>query len=161
MKINKLAAFVFILSVFVFIGCKTETKSTDDTKTITSLASAETVSLNISGMTCELGCAKTIESKLAKKEGVLDAKVVFKDSIATIKFDGNKTNTPDLIAFVDCIADYTYKAKKVCAKACAKNCCKTSEKKACSGDCKKDCCMAKLDEKKACAEGCKKDCCTV
>ena len=47
----------------------------------------QNISLAISGMTCEIGCAKTIQSKLSKKEGVLNANVIFKDSIATIEFE--------------------------------------------------------------------------
>ena len=77
----------------------------------------ETVSLNISGMTCEIGCAKTIQSKLSKKEGVASAKVVFTDSIATINFDANKTSTEDLTAFINGIAGGDlYKASKIATK---------------------------------------------
>ena len=54
----------------------------------------ETVSLAISGMTCQIGCAKAIQSKLSKKEGVADVVVVFTDSIATITFDSNKKAAP-------------------------------------------------------------------
>lgn len=77
-------------------------------------AKQETATLAISGMTCEIGCAKTIASKLSKKEGVVTAAVVFKDSIATITYDANKLNTNDLITFVNGIADgKTYKASEV------------------------------------------------
>jgi len=82
----------------VIAGCKKEEK-----QAAYPVEKAQ-VALNISGMTCEIGCAKTIQSKLSKKEGVLDAKVVFADSIATIEFDANKTSEKDLIAFVDGIA---------------------------------------------------------
>ncbi len=65
----------------------------------------ESISLAISGMTCEIGCAKTIQSKLSKKVGVTEAKVVFKDSLATIKFNVNRTSAEDLRSFIDGIAD--------------------------------------------------------
>lgn len=106
----------------------------------------EQVALAISGMTCEIGCAKTIESKLSKKEGVLAAKVVFKDSIATIEYDANKTSKKDLIAFVDGIAGGDlYKASETDSKAhsCTKECkeiCELAEKKECKKDCKMPCC---------------------
>ena len=64
----------------------------------------ESVSIHISGMTCEIGCAKTIESKLSKKEGVASAKVVFTDSIAEVEFDRTKTSSVDLINFINGIA---------------------------------------------------------
>jgi copper chaperone CopZ len=109
------------------------------------------VALAISGMTCEIGCAKTIQSKLSKKEGVLDAKVVFADSIATIEFDANKTSEKDLIAFVNGIAGGDlYKAsinKKEahsCTEKCEKECDnKTATKMECKKDCKMACCADK------------------
>ncbi|EAR13687.1 P-type copper-transporting ATPase [Polaribacter irgensii 23-P] len=81
------------IACFVLTGCK-ENK----------VPKKEKVSLAISGMTCEIGCAKTIQAKLSKKEGVLDAKVVFKDSIATIDFDANTTSKKELIGYINGIA---------------------------------------------------------
>ena len=85
--------FAIAIACFMITGCK-ENKE----------VKKENISLAISGMTCEIGCAKIIQSKLSKKEGVLAAKVVFIDSIATIEFDGNTTSKKDLITFVDGIA---------------------------------------------------------
>ena len=112
-------SIVLVITIFTFsiISCKnTEGKSeTTKTKTeVATIAKMETISLNISGMTCEIGCAKTIQSKLSKKEGVASAKVVFTDSIATINFDANKTSTEDLTAFINGIAGGDlYKASKI------------------------------------------------
>ncbi len=147
MKVFKIVFALFLLS-FVTIACSTEAKK-DKTKEVptTQIAHAETLALNVSGMSCEIGCAKTIESKLAKKEGVLDAKVVFNDSIATIKYDGDKLQKADLISFVESIGDgETYKASE-------------SSKKECKAGSKEDCCKDKGD-KKACNESTKKECCT-
>ena len=85
--------FAIAIACFMITGCK-ENKE----------VKKENISLAISGMTCEIGCAKIIQSKLYKKEGVIAAKVVFTDSIATIEFDGNATSKKDLITFVDGIA---------------------------------------------------------
>jgi mercuric ion binding protein len=93
MMTTKKIIFSIAIAFTILIGCKENTE-----------IKKETVSLAISGMTCEIGCAKIIQSKLSKKEGVLAAKVVFTDSIATIAFDGNTTSKKDLIAFVDGIA---------------------------------------------------------
>jgi len=93
MKVKKLI-YAIAIACFILTGCKNEVK---EVKT-------ENLSLAISGMTCEIGCAKTIQSKLSKKEGVLNAKVIFNDSIANIQFDANTTSKKELIAFVDGIA---------------------------------------------------------
>lgn len=102
MKVQKIL-FSIAIACFMLTSCKNETKK-EVVKTETIAANPQNVSLAISGMTCEIGCAKIIQSKLSKKEGVLDATVIFKDSIATIEFDANKVSKKDLISFVDGIA---------------------------------------------------------
>lgn len=105
---NKKAIFLLLaISALLIISCSVndENGKTKDLKSdVPRMAKMETVSLAISGMTCEIGCAKTIQSKLSKKEGVADAIVVFTDSIATITFDSNKTSTEDLSSFITGIA---------------------------------------------------------
>ncbi len=151
MKISKIGCTLLLMS-FVMFSCEINLKDkTKEAKEI-SIAKAEVISLNLSGMSCELGCAKTIESKLAKKEGVIEAKIIFSDSLATIKYDINKTNKTDLIAFVEDIGNssgHTYKVTE-------------SDKKVCSSNCKKECCTMDRNEteKKSCTKDCKKECCT-
>lgn len=179
MKTKKIL-FSFAIACFVLISCKNEAK-----KEVLPVQK-QNVSLAISGMTCEIGCAKTIQSKLSKKEGVLDAKVIFTDSIANIEFDANTTSKEDLVAFVNGIAggdlykatetstkahSCSEKCKNACKdnEACKKNCkekCehKTASKKECTEKCeakdgKKACCTADKDGKMTCKEDCKMACC--
>ena len=117
---NKKAIFLLLaISATLIISCSIndEKGKTKDLKSdVPRMAKMETVSLAISGMTCEIGCAKTIQSKLSKKEGVADAVVVFTDSIATITFNNNKTSTEDLSSFINGIAGgELYKASKITA----------------------------------------------
>jgi len=122
---TKKILFSVALAFFILIGCKSEAKK----ETLT--ANEQNVSLAISGMTCEIGCAKTIQSKLSKKEGVLNAKVIFKDSVASVAFDANKTSKKELIAFVDGIAGgELYKASENLKSCKGKNkaCCATKTK---------------------------------
>ena len=141
MKIQKII-YTIAIACFVLTGCKEETKE----------VKKEKVSLAISGMTCEIGCAKTIQSKLSKKEGVLDAKVVFTDSIANIEFDANKTSKKELIAFVSGIAGgELYKASESSNKAhvCSDECKEKCDMKAEKMESKEDCTMACCKDKKA------------
>ena len=62
------------------------------------------ISLDIEGMTCEIGCAKTIESKLSKTEGVTVVSVSFDDKKGIVEYDANKTNESKLVAVVQEIA---------------------------------------------------------
>ena len=116
MKVKHLI-YIFTITCLSLFSCKNDGKAKADSTETQKEAIAvntQTVSLNISGMTCEIGCAKTIQSKLAKKEGVSSAKVVYADNMATIEFDANKTSTKDLIAFVDGIAGGDlYKASEI------------------------------------------------
>ena len=105
---NKKAIFLLLVfSATLILSCSIngEKGDTKDLKSdVLQMAKMETISLAISGMTCEIGCAKTIQSKLSKKEGVADAIVVFTDSIATITFDSNKTSAENLSSFITGIA---------------------------------------------------------
>jgi len=163
MKVQKIL-FALAVIALVVVGCKKGPKKKDGKKPEkVELAdgNSENLALNISGMTCEIGCAKVIESKLAKQDGVLDAKVIFTDSLATIKYDPAKTNKASLMSFVEGIADNMYKVteteyKKTCDKSSKKACDKS--KKACDSEKKAECSSKK--SAKACGEGeCPKDCC--
>ena len=105
---NKKAIFLLLaISALLIISCSIndEKGKTKDLKSdVLQMAKMETVSLAISGMTCQIGCAKAIQSKLSKKEGVAAAVVVFTDSIATITFDSNKTSAENLSSFITGIA---------------------------------------------------------
>ena len=131
--------FAIVLACFIITGCK-ENKE----------VKKERIAFTISGMTCEIGCAKTIQSKLTKMEGVLAAKVVFTDSIATVEFDANTLSKKDLIAFVDGIAGgdlYTASEisnkKHTCSDACKTACKMMETKTSCKEDCYMDCCKDK------------------
>ena len=96
-----------ILSCLLIWSCSDESKklkSKNVKSGVLQMAKIQTVSFAVSGMTCEIGCAKTIQSKLSKKEGVTDAIVVFSDSTATVSFDSSKTSTTDISSFISGIA---------------------------------------------------------
>ena len=95
MKFLKLVIAIVIFTATVW-SCKNKTEP--QLKTIeveeaiaknkiaddATLAKAE---FNIEGMTCAMGCAKTIEKKLAKMEGVKYAKVDFDKKLAIVEYD--------------------------------------------------------------------------
>ena len=96
-----------ILTCLLIWSCSDEPKklkSKNVKSGVLQMAKIQTVSFAVSGMTCEIGCAKTIQSKLSKKEGVTDAIVVFSDSTATVSFDSSKTSTTDISSFISGIA---------------------------------------------------------
>lgn len=51
---------------------------------------------SIEGMTCEIGCAKSIEKKMAKMDGVKFAKVDFDKKLAMVEYDQAKVSPKSL-----------------------------------------------------------------
>ncbi|MFD1314076.1 heavy-metal-associated domain-containing protein [Namhaeicola litoreus] len=82
---------IFILSttfLLLFFSC---TKSDKEFKLSQKevVKEIKKVEVDIEGMTCEIGCAKLIESKLSKTEGVQLATVSFEQKKGVIEFDAN------------------------------------------------------------------------
>jgi len=110
-------------SGMLFVSCK-ETGSAAKTKTNDGVAVAEktsvsaekleTASFSIDGMTCSMGCAKTIEKELSETVGVQKATVDFDKKTATVEFDNSKQTPESLVKIVEATADgKTYKVSNV------------------------------------------------
>ncbi len=111
------------------------------------------VEFGIDGMTCAMGCAKTIEKKMAKMDGVKSAKVDFDKRLAMVEYDEAKVTPKSLEEAVAKVGEvYKVKDMKIVDSF-------GGEKKMSKEDCMKECCANKTEaEKKACAEDCKKNC---
>ena len=83
----------------IFVSCNNsdKLKSPDNAKE----ADVKTVQLEIKGMTCEIGCAKLIQSKLYKTDGVSFAEVHFADSSGVVSYDANRLSEKDLVEAVE------------------------------------------------------------
>ena len=68
------------------------------------VANFEKVSLKIDGMTCEIGCARTIQSKLSKADGVKFAKISFEEKSGMVEYDSNKISENQIVEIVEQIA---------------------------------------------------------
>lgn len=109
-----------IASTLLF-GCKdAATKPTagvNETKAKKEVAVAvkpETASFKIDGMTCAMGCAKTIETKLSKLDGVQKATVDFDKKEATVEFDATVQTPEKLTEAVETTGDgETYKVSEM------------------------------------------------
>lgn len=67
----------------------------------------------IEGMTCQMGCAKTIEKKIAKMEGVKSAVVDFDKRMAMVEYDNAKVTPTSLEEAVESVGDaYSVKDMK-------------------------------------------------
>ncbi len=59
------------------------------------------VKVDIKGMTCEIGCARLIQSKLYKADGVSFAKVSFEDSSGVVSFDQNRISQDEIKQIIE------------------------------------------------------------
>ncbi|MDG1849773.1 MAG: heavy metal-associated domain-containing protein [Flavobacteriales bacterium] len=179
---NKLVKFSLLLSVvFTVISCS---ESTAQSKKVTQeVSSSGKMLMNIEGMTCAMGCARSIEVELKNIDGVRDALVDFSSATASVSFDSAVTSGASLVDFVNSYRNGAFKAalipEKSCSTDCTKSCCAngkvcTAEQKAkckasgakccskdapksCAADCTKSCCDKK--EAKRCEASCTKSCC--
>jgi len=120
MKIQNSIIGLAVTTLF-FVSCKNNdkalvetTKKTDVKKEIAAVVKPETASFSIDGMTCAVGCAKTIEKQLSEMDGVQNAKVDFDKKVAIVNFDLDKLKSEDLVKAVESTGDgQTYKVSNI------------------------------------------------
>lgn len=104
-----------LLTSLLFVGCKDKTtKTASDSATDTNVphvkkeiaaTNLQTASFKIKGMTCAIGCAKTIQEELNGLEGVKIAAVNFEKESATVSFDKTLLSPAALTKVVEATAD--------------------------------------------------------
>ena len=122
MKIPQLLSALSFCGL-LFVGCKqtasapNEVAETATTKPTINPEKLETSTFTVEGMTCAIGCAKTIEKELSETPGVQKATVDFDKKLATVSFDNSIQNPDALIKLVEATADgKTYKVSNVVTK---------------------------------------------
>lgn len=112
------------LASLLFLGCKektaepvavaeTETAAPKVKKEIAA-ANVQTASFTVEGMTCAIGCAKTIEEELSGLDGVQKATVDFDKKLATVTFDKTVQTPEKLTEVVQATGDgKTYKVSNM------------------------------------------------
>lgn len=113
---NYIVALVTIFSIIV--GCKdTASKPAQENaaeKKEVVVQKPETATFKVDGMTCAIGCAKTIEEKLSKMDGVQNATVDFDKKEATVDFDAAILTSEKITKAVETIGDgETYKVSEM------------------------------------------------
>ena len=180
MKTLRNIMMIAMVALFA-MNCKNDVKpevktievetTSDDIQELDPNATYAKAEFTIDGMTCEIGCARTIQKKLTKMEGVKSATVDFDRKLAMVEYNDAKVTPTSLEETVTKVADI-YKVSDMktvevfstdsneIVQACNKDCCKgkTAEEKA---NCKEACCAktASADKEMACAKDCKKACC--
>jgi mercuric ion binding protein len=120
----KKSIVTLVLTSVLFVSCKEketnlvskETAETAAPKVKKEIASAnlQTASFSVEGMTCAVGCAKTIQEDLTGLDGVQKATVDFDTKLATVTFDKTVQTPEKLTKVVEAAADgKTYKVSNM------------------------------------------------
>jgi len=123
MKFTKIIATVAIAGL-VFVSCKKEEdkslavinaeKTAPKEQKVIAPENVQTASFTIDGMTCAVGCAKTIEQELSDLDGVEKATVDFDKKLATVTFDKTVQTPQNLTKVVQATGDgKTYKVSNI------------------------------------------------
>lgn len=97
--------FMILAGAAIFASC-------GENNSQKAIANAKT-DFGIEGMTCDAGCAKTIEATLNKLPGVSDCKVNFTGKRALVKFDSTQTSADHIIATLEQLNNGQYKVALV------------------------------------------------
>ena len=120
----KKSIVIVALATVLFTACKpksTEIVSNETTDTTTVIvkkeiaaANLQTASFSVEGMSCAVGCAKTIQEDLTKLDGVQEATVDFETKLAKVTFDKTVQTPEKLTKVVESVADgKTYKVSNM------------------------------------------------
>ncbi|WP_281323203.1 heavy-metal-associated domain-containing protein [Flavobacterium aestivum] len=114
---------IIALSSLIFASCKDNKANSETASTETATpkikkeiapANLQTASFTIEGMTCAIGCAKTIQEELTNLDGVQTAKVDFDKKLATVTFDKTVQTPESLTKVVQATGDgKTYKVSNM------------------------------------------------
>lgn len=99
---------IILLFIFAAFSCNETNKKSLNTKNEAEktevAANLKSIEVEIEGMTCEIGCARLIQSKLSKVEGIKYTKVSFESGKGQFTFDSNKLSNDDIAEKISKIA---------------------------------------------------------
>ena len=105
MKVHIKFISLAVLMLF-FVSCdsqkpKNPSEEIDSTEQKAMADDLQQVKVAIKGMTCEIGCARLIQSKLYKADGISYAKISFADSSGVISFDQNRISEDEIKQIIE------------------------------------------------------------
>lgn len=108
--------------IVVFISCNdsahesTENLAKENETTEITAVKNDSVRFSIEGMTCEIGCVRTVKSRLSKMNGVLTIDMDFDTArtldYANVTFDNRLVTTNDMKKEIESIANGIYSVNK-------------------------------------------------
>lgn len=110
MKINNYFLVLTVASLSFFAACNNpsennEEEATTTEKSVIDASKVLAVDYKIDGMTCKMGCAKTIEKTVAGLNGVVLSNVDFDSEKGHFEFDASIISEKEIITAIENVAD--------------------------------------------------------
>ena len=110
---RSLTLLSFFLSLLLFFNCKPTphhkiapfNASKKSSNELSNIVSDKYAKISISGMTCAIGCASSIQKKLNQTSGVISATVDFKSNTAWIVYNSDNIRLESLTEIVKSVND--------------------------------------------------------
>lgn len=103
---------MLLISVSVFGACSNSNTAHEEDAPAASNENVEanaTLTVSIEGMTCAVGCAKTIQKAVAEIPGVAFSEVNFDESQGIFSFDNTQVQAEEIIEAISGINEGAYK----------------------------------------------------
>jgi mercuric ion binding protein len=111
---------ILFIPFYVTCACTEQSHSSEVTSDIIENIEPEanaSSTFTIEGMTCEIGCVRTVKSHLSKMKGVIDINIDFDTArvkdYSTVNFDDRFVSEADIKAEIESIANGLYKVSDI------------------------------------------------
>jgi copper chaperone len=103
-KVRK-ASLVFLMSLgMLLLNLDVNAQSQSDqnaTQMEKNNENTEALQLKVKGMSCQAGCANSIDKMLSQQAGIVESKTTFDSGTSEVKFDKSKISEKEIIALIE------------------------------------------------------------
>lgn len=113
-KIKAISTLVLIAMLAACNGNQPAETTEVENKQVVEMAEVTpnaTATLEVEGMTCEMGCKAAIEKHLSKTAGVATCEIDFENALAVVAYDNGIITEEQIIAEIGEVANHAYSAK--------------------------------------------------
>lgn len=100
---------MLLVSVSVLAACSNSGQQETEAATNVDVQPNTTLTVSIEGMTCAVGCAKTIQKAVAEMPGVAFSEVNFEEGQGIFSFDNEQVKAEEIVEMISGMNDGAYK----------------------------------------------------
>ncbi|MFK8044408.1 MAG: heavy-metal-associated domain-containing protein [Crocinitomicaceae bacterium] len=113
---------LYLLACLSFFACKNQQENSNDKEELASTQQLipehnASTKISITGMTCEIGCVRTVKSHLSKMDGVIEIEMDFDTArtinYSVIQYDKNIVSENEMRTEIESIANGIYQVSDI------------------------------------------------